>query len=81
MLPAWPHLSDLSVPALVVAGELDERFVAMARSMAAGMTEADLSIISDVGHSVHLESPQRFLRAITGYFDRIPRKTPGASAL
>ncbi len=79
MLPAWAHLPDLTVPALVLAGELDERFVAMARSMAAGMTEADLSIISDVGHSVHLESPQRFLRAITGYFDRIPRKPPAAA--
>lgn len=79
MLPAWAHLSELTVPALVLAGELDERFVAMARSMAAGMTEADLSIISDVGHSVHLESPQRFLRAVTGYFDRIPRKPPAAA--
>lgn len=76
MLPAWAHLPDLEVPTLVLAGELDERFVAMARSMAAGLSEADLSIISDVGHSVHLESPQRFLRAIIGYFERIPRRSP-----
>lgn len=76
MLPTWAHLPDLNIPALVLAGELDEVFVAMARSMAAGLPEADLSIISDVGHSVHLESPQRFLRAITGFFDRNPQKPP-----
>ncbi len=74
MLPVWGNLSDIDVPTLLVAGELDERFVALARTMAAGIPGAHLSVIPDVGHSLHLESPQRFLSSMAGFFERLPRR-------
>ena len=69
----WGHLPDLNVPALVMAGELDERFVALARSMAASLPEAHLSIVPDTGHSVPVESPERLVSAMVDYFHRTER--------
>ncbi|HKI97873.1 MAG TPA: 2-succinyl-6-hydroxy-2,4-cyclohexadiene-1-carboxylate synthase [bacterium] len=67
----WGHLRDLSLPALVVAGELDEKFAALARSLAAALPESHLSIVPDCGHSVMLEQPQRFVSAVQGFFQRL----------
>ena len=67
----WGHLRDLHLPALVLAGELDEKFAALARSMAAVLPEAHLSIVPDAGHAVMLEAPQKFLQAVTSYFRRL----------
>ncbi len=71
MPPVWAHLRDMHFPALVMAGELDEKFAALARSMAAALPEGNLSIVPDAGHSIHLEAPQRFLNTVIGYFDRL----------
>jgi 2-succinyl-6-hydroxy-2,4-cyclohexadiene-1-carboxylate synthase len=71
MASLWGHLRDLHWPALVVAGELDEKFAALARSLAAALPEAHLSIVPDTGHAVMLESPQRFLTAVQGFFQRV----------
>ncbi len=71
MMPLWANLRDIAVPALILAGELDERFVALARSLAAAMPQGHLSIIPDVGHAAHLEAPGRFLNAVIGFFDRM----------
>lgn len=71
MLPVWSHLRDLALPALVIAGELDERFAALARSMAAALPEAHLSILPDAGHAVPLEAPQRFTATVRGFFERL----------
>jgi 2-succinyl-6-hydroxy-2,4-cyclohexadiene-1-carboxylate synthase len=67
----WGHLRDLHLPALVLAGELDEKFAALARSLAAALPEGHLSIVPDAGHAVMLEAPQKFLRAVLGFFQRL----------
>jgi 2-succinyl-6-hydroxy-2,4-cyclohexadiene-1-carboxylate synthase len=54
-----------------MAGELDEKFAALARSLAAALPEAHLSIVPDAGHAVMLETPQRFLNAVQGFFQRL----------
>jgi 2-succinyl-6-hydroxy-2,4-cyclohexadiene-1-carboxylate synthase len=71
MPSVWGHLRDLHLPALVMAGELDEKFAALARSLAAALPEAHLSIVPDAGHAVMLETPQRFLNAVQGFFQRL----------
>jgi 2-succinyl-6-hydroxy-2,4-cyclohexadiene-1-carboxylate synthase len=71
MPSVWAHLRDLHLPALVVAGELDERFAALARSLAAALPESHLSIVPDCGHAVMLEQPQRFVSAVLGFFQRL----------
>lgn len=57
--PLWDRLSELAMPVLLVAGELDEKFTAIAEQMAAGIgARAAVAIIPDAGHATHLEQPR-----------------------
>jgi 2-succinyl-6-hydroxy-2,4-cyclohexadiene-1-carboxylate synthase len=54
------RLAEISVPVLVVAGGNDEKFTSIARSMAAHVPRAELRVVADAGHNVHLERPAVF---------------------
>jgi 2-succinyl-6-hydroxy-2,4-cyclohexadiene-1-carboxylate synthase len=58
MPPLTEALSGLAVPSLLVAGELDTKFTALARDMAARMTLAQVAIVPRAGHAVQLDAPQ-----------------------
>lgn len=67
----WELLPTLSVYTLILAGALDDKFVGIAREMAAIMPHAQTQIIADAGHTVHLEQPVVFggtLRAFWAAF-------------
>ena len=50
------------MPVLLIAGERDTKFVALATRMAESIgSHADLKIIANCGHSPHLEQPEQFL--------------------
>jgi 2-succinyl-6-hydroxy-2,4-cyclohexadiene-1-carboxylate synthase len=55
-----PRLGELTMPVLLLAGALDERYAALAASMAASIADATVEIIPDAGHAAHLEQPERF---------------------
>jgi 2-succinyl-6-hydroxy-2,4-cyclohexadiene-1-carboxylate synthase len=59
--PIWDRLRELSIPTLVVAGALDEKFVALGRRLAETIPAAELAIVDGAGHTVHLEQPVAFL--------------------
>lgn len=61
-----PRLRELRVPTLFVAGALDGRYAALARSMAE-VAGADHRIIEGAGHTTHLERPAEFA-AVVGEF-------------
>ena len=67
----WGNLRELNLPTLVMAGELDERYCTLARSMVAALPQAHLSILPDCGHAVLLEGPERFQRALVEFFQRL----------
>ena len=55
----WEKLSELKMPVLLLAGAHDEAFCQHARRMKEIIgTYATLQIVSDAGHSVHLEQPE-----------------------
>jgi 2-succinyl-6-hydroxy-2,4-cyclohexadiene-1-carboxylate synthase len=56
----WPRLPELRLPALLIAGELDAKYCAIARQMAAALPNARLAIVPGAGHAVHLERPEGF---------------------
>lgn len=56
----WPHLGELKMPVLLMAGELDSKFVAINRQMQARIPNGKLQIVSGAGHMIHLERPFRF---------------------
>jgi 2-succinyl-6-hydroxy-2,4-cyclohexadiene-1-carboxylate synthase len=54
------QLPILHIPVLLIAGELDTKFCAIARQMAQTLPQAQLCIVPGAGHIVHLEQPEVF---------------------
>ncbi len=65
--PLWGHLGQVQVPALLIAGELDEKYSAIATRMAAAMPQARAQIVAGTGHAVHLEAPGPFAAIVGGF--------------
>jgi 2-succinyl-6-hydroxy-2,4-cyclohexadiene-1-carboxylate synthase len=60
----WQRLDTIATPTLLLAGELDAKYRAIAGKMAALMPNAEARIVPGAGHAVHLERPEAFLDAI-----------------
>lgn len=58
--PLYDRLSEPTLPALLIAGELDAKYRAIARDMAQSLSHADVRIVAGAGHTVHLERPDQF---------------------
>ncbi len=54
----WPRLPRVACPVVFVAGELDVRFVEIARRASALVSSSVLHVVPRVGHNVLLEAPQ-----------------------
>lgn len=63
----WQRLDQLPMPALLLAGALDEKYRAIADRMAAIMPRAQVVVVPNTGHAVHLEAPQVFEREIVEF--------------
>jgi 2-succinyl-6-hydroxy-2,4-cyclohexadiene-1-carboxylate synthase len=54
----WDRLDELPMPVLLIVGELDAKYVDIARRMAAAIPQARLEVIAGAGHACHLEQPE-----------------------
>ena len=63
----WDHLSGLASPVLLVTGEEDFRFEAIARDMASQLPRGECVSIPAAGHCAHLEAPAATLSAIQAF--------------
>ncbi len=71
MDPLWGRLKNIECPVLVLAGEHDERYCEIGRRMTESIgPNAELKIIADAGHSVHLEQPELTAGAINDFIGR-----------
>jgi 2-succinyl-6-hydroxy-2,4-cyclohexadiene-1-carboxylate synthase len=68
--PLWERLATLHIPALLIAGELDAKYCAIAQSMAAALPDAQTAIVPNAGHAVHLEQPDVFMRNVLRFLSR-----------
>lgn len=57
----WEDLPGLRVPALAVAGELDEKFVRISKRMAALGSRMESVVVSGAGHNVHVVAREAYL--------------------
>jgi 2-succinyl-6-hydroxy-2,4-cyclohexadiene-1-carboxylate synthase len=71
--PVLQRLGELRVPTLLVAGALDETYVALARHMHTAIPGAALAVVPDAGHAVHLERPAALAALVTAFLDGVPR--------
>jgi 2-succinyl-6-hydroxy-2,4-cyclohexadiene-1-carboxylate synthase len=68
--PLWDRLAELEVPVLLVAGERDEPFAAVAGRMADGIgANARVALVPGAGHAAHLEQPDAFIELLAGFLD------------
>lgn len=68
--PLWSRLPELSMPVLVVAGQDDPKFAALAERLAAGIgPNATLAVVGGAGHTVHLEQPTLTADLITTWLE------------
>jgi 2-succinyl-6-hydroxy-2,4-cyclohexadiene-1-carboxylate synthase len=74
----FDELAGVTVPVLLVAGELDRAFVDAGRDLAGRLPEAEVREIADAGHAVHLEQRDAFVRAAMEFLRRAsrPLQTP-----
>src|SRR5271170_7953560 len=63
MQPLWDRLAELEMPVIVLAGERDEKYTALARRMLALLPDGRLVIVPG-GHGLLLESPQAVAQAL-----------------
>ena len=75
--PLYDRLEEITAPALLVAGEEDQKFSDIAREMHRSIPRSRLETVPGVGHAVHLEQPEIFSRAVTGFLEEV--LTPAAS--
>jgi 3-oxoadipate enol-lactonase len=62
------RLGQISAPALVIAGELDQGTpVAMAQTLADGIPHASLTVLAQASHLSAIEQPRAFADAVTGF--------------
>ncbi len=57
MEPLWQRLPQLTLPVVLIAGERDAKFRAIAERMAARLPDTTLHVVPGAGHAVQLEQP------------------------
>ena len=59
MAPLWDRLPELTMPAAVLAGERDGKYVAVAaQHLVTRLPNAELSVVPDAGHGLPREAPE-----------------------
>src|SRR5205814_3126613 len=75
----WKALVRLRPPTLILAGERDPKFSAIARSMARAIPGARLRLFAGAGHAPHLEAPDEYVTAVLDHFTPREGTRPRAS--
>ena len=75
--PVLDRLAGIACPTLLIAGELDTKYVEIAKDMARTMPDATMHAIEGAGHAAHLERPEAFQRPLLEF---LRRAYPGARA-
>lgn len=69
----WEELKQCKIPLLVIVGEKDGKFKAIAEEMLNELIDgkSEMVEIPNCGHAVHLENPLPVIRAMRRFFTRL----------
>jgi 2-succinyl-6-hydroxy-2,4-cyclohexadiene-1-carboxylate synthase len=74
--PVWERLGELNMPVLLLAGEHDTKFSALAFRMAAAIGDnAGITFVPGAGHAAHLERPQSVATIVSRFLAALPAAT------
>ena len=63
----WERLPELTIPTLLITGEHDRKYVAIAEQMVALMPNASSVILPGAGHTVHAEQPDTYTQTVINF--------------
>lgn len=63
----WEQLKQLNRSVLLIVGECDHKFVTINKQMQKRFQRAELAIVKDAGHAVHIEQPSIFSERLTHF--------------
>ena len=66
----WEALHSIQNPVFLITGELDAKFVAIAREMNEAEPTWQHIVVSGAGHAIHVENPRLFATMIMKYFQK-----------
>lgn len=67
-MPAlWDRLPQMTMPALLLVGELDTKFTGINREMAQLLPRSELRIVARAGHAIHVEQPEIWLENVLSF--------------
>jgi 2-succinyl-6-hydroxy-2,4-cyclohexadiene-1-carboxylate synthase len=64
----WEDLPKIKTPLLLLAGELDPKFVQINQQMEQLTKGSQLEIVPNCGHNIHFENPELFVEKIQTFF-------------
>ncbi len=68
----WSDLPSMRQPVLLIVGQHDAKFVAIAKEMQRALPQAWLRVIPQAGHAVHREHPQAVLATLQEFLSQLP---------
>jgi pimeloyl-ACP methyl ester carboxylesterase len=63
-VPLWSRLARVKPPVLLIAGEHDRRYRAIAKQMHSLLPRAKVALVAEAGHTVHQDQPARFVSLV-----------------
>jgi len=72
----WEHLAGLRMPVQLICGELDEKFVSIARRMHERLPDSRLAVVPQAGHAAHVEQPDIFDTIVLDFLRSIGDASP-----
>lgn len=60
----WSRLPTIAIPTTIVAGELDQRYVALAERLSSAISGSELRVITEAGHALPRSAPARLAELI-----------------
>ena len=67
----WNNLGSLSIPTLLIAGNLDRKFVRINKEMNHLIPNSKLEIMDDCGHNAHLEKGKEFVILVNKFLSNL----------
>ncbi|MFO7681176.1 MAG: 2-succinyl-6-hydroxy-2,4-cyclohexadiene-1-carboxylate synthase [Chloroflexota bacterium] len=63
----WQTLPEITMPVLVLTGELDHKFCSIGEEMALLLPQAKHITVSGAGHTIHLEKPAQYSQIVVSF--------------